>query len=712
MSTADQTLTWGNGTFEATFAWSEQTPVALRTVVGRGMGALPVHSADHPLVDVLTPVDGRRPGSHRTGEAELSARLRLTGHQVAADGEATVLTLTQQDALTGLVVESVLTAWPGVSGFRSTTTLRGGHEPVLVEAVTSVRVGVLPAQVGAGVDDLDVLWARSAWASESRWERQDLRSAGLTDTDVVANPHLPRNRMAVTSISSWSTGERLPVGVLTTKDGRASLAWQVEHPGAWSWEVAEDLPGAHVAVTGPTQADHQWSVLLAPGETFTSVPASVVLVAGDYQDAVAELTLQRRALRGALGHEPQRPDGALPVIFNDYMNTLFGDPTTAAELPLIDGAAALGADYYCIDAGWYDDTDGGWWDTVGEWEPSVRRFPDGGLPALLDRIRDRGMVPGLWLEPEVVGVESPLAERLPDDAFFQRRGVRVVESGRYHLDLRSPAARAHLDATVDRLVDDLGVGFFKLDYNIMAGSGTDARDATTGEGLLGHNRAYLDWLDGVHARHPGLLVENCASGAMRMDYGLLSRLHLQSTSDQCDPLRYAFIAAAAPMSVLPEQAGNWGYAQQEMSGERAAFTLASGVLGRLYLSGFVDRMDDARLALVREAVAVHREVLGDIEDLVPFWPLGLPAWDDGWLALGLRPAPGCTGDVWITVWRRHGAASAELELPGDAGHGVVEQVFPQAVDGWSVDAPTATGLRLTTRVTEPSARVFRVRRTG
>jgi alpha-galactosidase len=54
-------------------------------------------------------------------------------------------------------------------------------------------------------------------------------------------------------------------------------------------------------------------------------------------------------------------------------------------------------------AGWYDDG-GDWWDSVGLWEPSASRFPDGGLRRVVDAIRDAGMVPGLWLEPEVVGV--------------------------------------------------------------------------------------------------------------------------------------------------------------------------------------------------------------------------------------------------------------------------------------------------------------------
>ncbi|MGZ2843838.1 hypothetical protein AAER21_17785, partial [Pseudomonas aeruginosa] len=90
---------------------------------------------------------------------------------------------------------------------------------------------------------------------------------------------------------------------------------------------------------------------------------------------------------------------------------------------------------------------------------------------------------------------------LPAEAFLQRHGQRVVEHDRFHLDLRHPAARAHLDGVVDRLVADFGLGFFKMDYNINPGPGTDRDADSVGDGLLGHNRAVLDWLDGVLDRH-------------------------------------------------------------------------------------------------------------------------------------------------------------------------------------------------------------------
>ena len=49
----------------------------------------------------------------------------------------------------------------------------------------------------------------------------------------------------------------------------------------------------------------------------------------------------------------------MPIIFNDYMNCLWGNPTTEKEFPLIDAAAETGCEYFVIDCGWYSPDTGG-----------------------------------------------------------------------------------------------------------------------------------------------------------------------------------------------------------------------------------------------------------------------------------------------------------------------------------------------------------------
>ncbi|MDZ4233948.1 MAG: glycoside hydrolase family 36 protein, partial [Dietzia sp.] len=297
--------------------------------------------------------------------------------------------------------------------------------------------------------------------------------------------------------------------------GRA-LAWQIEHNGGWRWEIdngTEANDSVALLLMGPEDLNHQWSQQEQPGDEFSTVPVSVAVSSEGFEGAVAELTRHRRWLRRG-----NTADSSSLLVFNDYMNTLNGDPTTDKLLPLIAAAAEAGAECFCIDAGWYDDTElGYWWPSVGDWQPSKRRFPDGGLIRVTDAIRAAGMKVGLWLEPEVIGVLSELATTLPDDAFLQRHGLRVTEDRRHFLDLRHPAAQAHLDATFATLIETFGVDFFKLDYNVTPGPGTDHDAFSVGAGLLAHNRAHLEWFKELRARYPHVVFENCSSGAMRAD---------------------------------------------------------------------------------------------------------------------------------------------------------------------------------------------------
>jgi alpha-galactosidase len=268
-------------------------------------------------------------------------------------------------------------------------------------------------------------------------------------------------------------------------------------------------------------------------------------------------------------------------------------------------------------------------------------------------------------------------------------------------------------------VGELGVGYLKLDYNIAVGPGPDTGGLSAGAGLLAANRAQLDWLDSVLDRHPGLVIENCSSGGMRTDYALLSRLQLQSTSDQQDYFRYAPIAAAAPAAIAPEQAAVWAYPQPEFTDDEIAFTMASAMLGRVHLSGHLDRMSGLQRELVAGAIRVYKQSIRTvIAGSVPFWPLGLPRWDDPWIALGLR-APAVSH---LTVWRRgpqHGTDGnpAQVTLPvphlrgTPVGVGVLYPPHAGAEAIWDLDdgtlavtlpgIPSACVLRLTQATTSP-----------
>ena len=691
-------IAWGDFGLHLTIRFSDDAPAIVDALVP---GA--EVRRRQPLVELMVLGDGRSLSNIRMTHTGVGGRLRVIDSTVVSDAGVSTLRVVQRDRQTGLFVTSVFAQRAGIAAFQTWTEVRNeGEQPLILQSVSSFAAGAL---LGADEDIAEVeLWrGRSDWCAEGRWSSIRVTGPeGLASINTEFHHHDDRGTLSTVSSSTWSSGSWLPTAVLANTATGRSLTFQLEHNGAWRWELdaLRDGPNALAFVlSGPTDLDHQWSHRVHPGGRFTSIPVSIAVSGNGYQGALAALTEQRRALT-----RDNPADAETPVIFNDYMNTLMGDPTTEKLLPLIDAAARVGAEYFCIDAGWYDDG-GAWWGSVGEWQPSTLRFPDGGIVRVLDHIRDRGMRPGLWLEPEVIGVRSPMAQRLPDDAFLQRFGQRVVEHDRFLLDLRHPAAIAHLDEVVDRLVGQYGARFFKLDYNVTPGVGTDRDALSAGDGLLAHNRAHLAWLDRLVARHPEVIFENCASGAMRMDYAMMARLDLQSTSDQQDFRLSAAISASAPASLLPEQAANWAYPQPGMSPEEIAFCMVNGLAGRLYLSGRLDGMSEPEFALVASGVAAFREIRGELARSVPFWPLGLPGWRDEVLAVGFTSADA----RYLAVWNRGPAATIELPLPHALGVALaISTVYPRELPGWVSRWDADRGMLRLEAASGPSARLFRL----
>lgn len=91
------------------------------------------------------------------------------------------------------------------------------------------------------------------------------------------------------------------------------------------------------------------------------------------------------------------------------------------------------------------------------------------------------MIPGIWLEIEVMGTQCALAKTTDKSWFFQRHGTVVLDRDRYQLDFRNPDVRAYTRSVIDRLIQEYGIGYFKIDYNINAYTGTEYQADSAGD---------------------------------------------------------------------------------------------------------------------------------------------------------------------------------------------------------------------------------------
>lgn len=613
--------------------------------------------------------------SHRASYPGL--RMKYSRHYKERNETGLLFALEMNDPETGLETVSFYQFHDGLSVFKSWTELRNkGAQELGIEYVSSFSLNGL-AKDGEGDQDdkMKLHLAHNGWQSEVQWRSNTLPELGLAHmTDRSSK------RVSLSNTGSWAAAEHLPMALLENEEVGTTLFWQIEHNGSWHWELLNQFDHLSLSVSGPSEHDHGWWKKLLPGESFVSVPVAAGFVRGGFEEGIGELTRYRRAAR-----RPNTDNEKLRIIFNDYMNCLWGNPTTQNLLPLIDAAADVGCEYFCIDCGWY--SPGKWWDGVGEWLPSEERFPEG-IKYVLDYIRGKGMIPGLWLEIEVMGINSPKLAQTDDSWFFMRHGKRVKDRSRYQLDFRNPAVVDHADEVIRRLVEEYGVGYIKMDYNINAGVGTETDADSPGEGLLGHNRAYLAWIDRTFETYPELVIENCSSGGMRMDYAMLSRHSIQSTSDQEDYVKYAQIAASSPAALTPEQSAIWSYPLREGDDEEVVFNMVNALLLRVHQSGHLAELSAPRRELVREALDLYKRIRGDIREGLPFWPLGLPKVEDGWVSFGLRRG----GKRYVAVWRLD-AEESEAALPVSGMKGKAAEcrlLYPQGRPGgdcvWDAEA--------------------------
>ncbi|MGW0364034.1 glycoside hydrolase family 36 protein [Streptomyces sp. NPDC002990] len=492
----------------------------------------------------------------------------------------------------GLEMDLHFLARPGSSCLTRWTSVRATEVPLTVDHVSS---GMLRGLAAHG--DFDALWLHTydgGWC----WEGT-LRSRPVTDIGLY--PESCINAWSVETTGSWSSKHVLPFYMLEDRAAGISYGMQVDAAASWRMEVGADSGTVYTQAGGPDYAGGHWRHVLGTGKQLDTVPVVVGAVEGDRAEVV-DAFHRHRWLHQA-PREPRRG-----VVYNEYhatMNTL--DASTVASQ-----AAALtgtGVETFVLDAGWYSpQTPEGeiatWWTLAGDWTHDESRFP-AGMKALAGDLSDAGLVPGIWLEPEVAGVASRLVAEHPD-WLLQRDGRPLLDAGRAFLDLRQPQVRDHLAGVLDGLVEH-GYAYFKFDYNTEVVPGPDAPPHGPGQGALELAAGWQAVLDGLRARHPHVVLENCASGGGRTSYGLLSRTHLGSVSDHGHWIggwRSFPNVLRAVLDVLhPSQAVSWAVLQPDLSLAETRYRLVAGLLGRMTLSGPVDRLGEDQRALMVEAVA-------------------------------------------------------------------------------------------------------------
>lgn len=583
----------------------------------------------------------------------------------------------------------------GTSVIRQVTTAKNeGDEDITLTQLTSMFVpGICLDGIRPWYDPKKIKfhYCIQNWQAEGQWRDATLADMGMFPT----SNHNSNVSTQFSSIGSFSSARYLPMFVI--EDIETNQVWYVQIESSTSWHFGLGYRGVPMDDTGclflqAGGADERnlgWAKTLKPGESFTTIPVSYGCCEGGFTEAIRELNKYRRK------RLVPRLDN-IPLVYNDFMNALSGNPSIEKLIPLIDSVADMGVEYFCIDAGWFGDREPeyGYGMQMGDWIPSKDRFGEMGLQGILDYIKSKGMKPGLWLEIEMVGEESQLANK-PKDWFLCVHNKRAGGGPRYLLNYANKQVREYAHSVVSRLVD-MGAEFFKNDYNNCTGIGDDTLGTTAADGLIKHMRGFYKFIDEVLQKYPNLIIENCSSGAMRQDYGILSHFHLQSTSDQEYYNKYTSITCNSLAGLLPEQAGLWAYPyylyshdgievltgdeyrNEMIDGERTIYCMINGMVGALYLSGMVHYADELNKNLIKEGIKVFKDKRGFISNAYPFWSIGFNRIedDDTWASVGLTNED--NDKMLLAVWRLNSSQEImKIPLYKCEGKDIkVNQIYP------------------------------------
>jgi alpha-galactosidase len=135
-----------------------------------------------------------------------------------------------------------------------------------------------------------------------------------------------------------------------------------------------------------------------------------------------------------------------------------------------------------------------------------------------------------------------------------------------------------------------------------------------------------------------------------MDYAMLSRHSIQSSSDQTDYMKNAAIAASACAGLTPEQCAVWSYPLATDGREEVVVNMVNAMLMRIHQSGHLAQLSQEQFALVKEGIACYKKIRGDIKNAIPTWPIKTADFDDSWFSFGLD----CGDKTYLAVWRNNG----------------------------------------------------------
>ncbi len=279
-----------------------------------------------------------------------------------------------------------------------------------------------------------------------------------------------------------------------------------------------------------------FSYMLEPGECFEA-PEAVMTYSHEGFNGMSQHMHQfvrEHIVRGQWKYKDR------PVLLNSWEASYF-DINERKLLKLAKAGKEVGIELFVMDDGWFGTRDNDA-QSLGDWTVNDKKLPNG-LDGLCKKIKSLGLEFGIWVEPEMVNVNSKLYEEHPDwvlqipgKCHSEGRNQRV-------LDLTKPQVREYIIESMKKVFSSADISYVKWDMNRIFSDVYSDGLSPDRQGEVFHRYVIglYEVMQTLTEAFPNILFEGCAAGGNRFDLGILCYFPQIWASDNTDAVSRANI---------------------------------------------------------------------------------------------------------------------------------------------------------------------------
>ncbi|MGN0166419.1 MAG: alpha-galactosidase [Acetatifactor sp.] len=427
------------------------------------------------------------------------------------DGRVEHLCVSFRDAEDGLVLELHYYVYPECDVIaRSARLVNESEKEVTVKRLMSL-------QLDFPTSDYVFSSFNGGWAREMK----------RTDVRLRAGKHV--NASYAGTSSSRANPFVMLSGEHTAEDVGECYGLNLIYSGNHC-EVAEvNAFGKTRVVTGMNPQSFSWN--LKSGEDFEAPEAVMTFSHKGFNGMSQNMHhfVREHIVRGEWKRKER------PVLLNSWEAAYF-DIDEKKLLRLAKAGKEAGIELFVMDDGWFGErTDDG--KALGDWTVNEKKLP-GGLKGLCDKIKALGLDFGIWVEPEMVNVQSRLYEAHPEWAMDIPGRKHSEGRSQRILDLCNPEIQEFVIEEMTRVFSSADISYVKWDMNRIFSDVYSGylEPSKQGEVLHRYVCGLYRCMGELTKRFPHILFEGCSAGGNRFDLGILCYFPQIWASDNTDAL--------------------------------------------------------------------------------------------------------------------------------------------------------------------------------